>query len=75
MIDEILIHYCEKSVVDLFGGSGTTMISAHKNKKKAFLMELDPIYCAVILDRWEKYTNKKAIRDDGKLWDDIKAGK
>jgi DNA modification methylase len=62
-------------VLDLFGGSGSTLIAAEKTNRYARLMELDPIYCAVILDRWEKYTNRKAIREDGKLWDDIKEGK
>lgn len=60
LIEDILTNYCQKSVVDLFGGSGTTMIAAHKLNKKSFLMELDPHYCDVIVARWEKYTGKKA---------------
>ncbi|MGZ3770072.1 MAG: DNA modification methylase [Bdellovibrio sp.] len=65
----------EKDIVlDLFGGSGSTLIAAEKTNRHARLMELDPIYCAVILDRWEKYTNKKAIREDGTLWEAIKNG-
>ncbi|TXH09391.1 MAG: hypothetical protein E6R04_08115 [Spirochaetes bacterium] len=55
-----LDQFCGKTVIDPFGGSGTTMIAAEKLGKKAFLMELDPKYCDVILSRWENYTGKKA---------------
>jgi len=47
-------------VLDLFGGSGTTMIACEQTNRKAFIMELDPKYCDVIVDRWEKFTNQKA---------------
>jgi DNA modification methylase len=47
-------------VLDLFGGSGTTLISCEKLDRKAFLMELDPKYCDVIVKRWEDFTGKKA---------------
>jgi len=49
-------------VLDLFGGSGTTLIASEKTKRKCFMMELDPQYCQVIIDRWEQYTNKKAVK-------------
>jgi DNA modification methylase len=49
-------------VLDLFGGSGSTMIAAEQTGRKAFLMELDPPYCDVIVQRWEKFTGKKAQR-------------
>ena len=49
-------------VLDLFGGSGTTMIAAEQLGRKARLMELDPRYCDVIIERWEKFTGKKAQR-------------
>ena len=48
------------SVLDLFGGSGTTLICCEKSDKKAYLMELDPKYCDVIVNRWEEFTGKKA---------------
>jgi len=48
-------------VLDSFGGSGTTMLAAEKNGRKAFLMELDPKYCDVIVKRWEDFTGKKAV--------------
>jgi DNA modification methylase len=47
-------------VVDLFGGSGSTLIACEKLKRKCFMMELDPKYCDVIIKRWENYTNKIA---------------
>jgi len=48
-------------VLDLFGGSGSTMIAAEKTGRKSCLMELDPKYCDVIVKRWEDFTGKKAI--------------
>lgn len=48
------------NVLDLFGGSGSTLIACEKTHRKAFLMELDPKYCDVIVKRWEDFTGKKA---------------
>lgn len=47
-------------VLDLFGGSGTTIIAAEQNGRCGYCMELDPKYCDVIIDRWEKLTGRKA---------------
>lgn len=49
-------------VLDLFGGSGSTLIAAEQTGRKALLMELDPLYCDVIVQRFEKFTGKKAKR-------------
>lgn len=49
-----------ESVLDLFGGSGTTLIAAEQLGRKCFMMELDPHYCDVIIARWEKLTGKTA---------------
>ncbi len=49
-------------VLDLFGGSGTTMVVAEQMERSARLMELDPHYCDVILARWEKLTGKQATK-------------
>ena len=46
--------------LDLFGGSGTTMIAAQQTGRVCFMMELDPRYCDVIVKRWEQLTGKKA---------------
>ena len=48
------------NVIDLFGGSGSTLIGCEKTNRKCFMMELDPHYCDVIVARWEKYTGRKA---------------
>jgi site-specific DNA-methyltransferase (adenine-specific) len=47
-------------VLDLFGGSGSTLIACEKTGRKARLMELDPKYCDVIVKRWEEFTGKTA---------------
>jgi DNA modification methylase len=51
-----------ENVLDLFGGSGSTLIACEQTNRKAFLMELDPPYCDVIVERWEKFTGRKAER-------------
>lgn len=48
-------------VLDLFGGSGSTLIACEKTNRKCFMMELDPHYCDVIVKRWEDYAGKKAV--------------
>ena len=48
-------------VLDLFGGSGSTMIACEKLGRQARMMELDPKYCDVIVKRWEDFTGKKAV--------------
>ena len=63
-----------QNVVDLFGGSGSTLIACEKTGRQCFMMELDPHYCGVILERWQRFTGKKAHREDGVAWDEIKAG-
>lgn len=62
-----LIEYCLTNscaprglVLDLFGGSGSTLIACEKSGRRAALVELDPRYCDVIVKRWENYTGQKA---------------
>lgn len=64
-----LVEYCLNNsvipgglVLDLFGGSGTTLIACEKTGRNARIVELDPKYCDVIVARWEKYTGQKASR-------------
>ena len=47
-------------ILDIFGGSGSTLIAAEQTKRTCYMMELDPKYCDVIIERWEKLTGQKA---------------
>jgi len=47
-------------IVDLYGGSGSTLIACEKLNCRCYMTEIDPIYCQIIIDRWEKLTGKKA---------------
>ena len=49
-------------VLDLFGGSGSTLIAAEQSGRRAFVMEIDELYCDVIVERWQRYTGRKAKR-------------
>lgn len=49
-------------VLDLFGGSGSTLMACEQMKRKARLMELDPVFCDVIVKRWETYSGLKAVK-------------
>jgi DNA modification methylase len=51
-----------ENVLDLFAGSGSTLIAAEQTERRAFLMEIDPLYSDVIVQRWEKFTGRKAVR-------------
>lgn len=60
------------TVLDCFGGSGTTLIAAEKTGRRARLMELDPKYADVIVRRWQEWTGKQATRQaDGAIFDDL----
>ncbi len=53
--------YAKDNVLDLFGGSGSTLIACEQLERNCFMMELDPRYCDVIIKRWEQFTGKKAV--------------
>ncbi|MBI1371810.1 MAG: chromosome partitioning protein ParB, partial [Phycisphaera sp.] len=62
------IQYSSKTgqnVLDLFGGSGSTLIGCEQTDRRAFLMEIDQAYCDVIVQRWEQFTGRKAERAAG----------
>ena len=52
----------ETIVLDLFGGSGTTLICCEQNNRTCYMMEYDPKYVDVIINRWETFTGKKAVK-------------
>lgn len=63
----------QDQVLDLFGGSGSTLIACEKLNREARIVELDPIYCDVIIERWQEYTSKIAInKATGKEYDQHK---
>jgi hypothetical protein len=57
-------------VHDPFGGSGTTLIACEQLNRKCLMMELNPAYCDVIVQRWENLTGQKAVLDDTRHKDD-----
>ena len=50
-----------ENVLDLFAGSGSTLIAAQQAGRRAFLMELDPLYCDIIVAHWEQQESRAAI--------------
>lgn len=62
---EIIKSYTNKSVLDLFLGSGTTMVASHQLKRKCYGMELDPKYCNVIIKRMIKLDDSLIIKRNG----------
>jgi len=59
-------------ILDLFGGSGSTLIAAEKNGRACRMMELDPKYCDVIVRRWQNYTGKTAtLESDGRTFKEV----
>lgn len=58
------VRICSKKdgiIVDVFGGSGSTLIACEQLDRTCYMMELDPKYCDVIIKRWEKFTGEKAV--------------
>lgn len=49
------------TVLDMFGGSGTTLLACERMNRRCLMMELDPKYCEVIIQRWEEETGRKAV--------------
>lgn len=62
LCDWFLDRYSDEgdTILDLFGGSGSTLIACEQLGRKCYMMELDPHYCDVIISRWENYTGEKA---------------
>lgn len=67
-------HIRLTNVLDLFGGSGSTLIGAEQTGRKCFMMELDPKYCDVIIQRWQDFTGKTATHEaTGKTYGELQA--
>ena len=84
------VHSCEKpvdlivgildtyhknsTVLDLFGGSGSTLIACEKTARDCRIMELDPKYCDVIIKRWQDFTGQEAtLESDGRTFNEVEA--
>ena len=52
----------KENVIDLFGGSGSTLISCEQLNRSCYMMEYDPHYVDVIIERWENFTGQKAVK-------------
>jgi DNA modification methylase len=64
----------KENVLDLFGGSGSTLVACEQTERHAFLMELDELYCDVIVTRWNQLTGEKAVLEgDGRSFEVIGA--
>ena len=59
---EFIKHFSneKENILDLFGGSGSTLIACEQLNRNCYMMELDPKYCQVIINRWEEFTGEKA---------------
>ena len=62
LCEQILNDYKDGSVLDLYGGSGSTLIACEKTNRKCYMMEIDPHYCSIIVERWEQFTGQTAKR-------------
>lgn len=71
LLIEILLMTDGSLVVDLFGGSGSTLIACEKTGRRCFMSEIDPGYVDVILTRWSTFTGKDPVRDDGVTWSSL----
>jgi DNA modification methylase len=58
-------------IVDFFGGSGSTMIASEQLSRQCYMMELEPKYCDVIIERWQNLTKQEAVRSDGIKYNEI----
>ena len=70
LLDRALINSSKSGdiVVDLFGGSGSTLIACERRNRKARLMEIDPKYADVIVRRWQEFTGRQAVLEDGRTF-------
>jgi len=76
IVDIFDTYHKNSEVLDLFGGSGSTLIACEKSQRKARLMELDPKYVDVIVKRWQDFTGKQAVHaENGQTFDEMSDGR
>lgn len=73
MLGEILQDFTKESdiILDCFGGSGSTLIACEQLKRKCRMIEYEPYYIDIIIQRWQKLTGKEAVRQDGIKFNDL----
>ena len=73
MLGEVLQDFTKESdiILDCFGGSGSTLIACEQLKRKCRMIEYEPFYIDVIIQRWQKLTGKEAVRQDGIKFNDL----
>ena len=72
LCERAMANHSVGKVLDLFAGSGSTLIACEKTNRKAYLMELDPKYCDVIIKRWQDFTGKQAtLEANGKTYNEL----
>lgn len=76
LVEWVIDYYKDvKTVLDLFGGSGSTLIGCEKKGCKAFVMELEPYYADVIIKRWMQFTGKDAVLESsGQKFEELEGG-
>lgn len=64
LFEKLLLNHSNRDdiIYEPFCGSGTTLLACEKNSRKCRAIEMSPQFCQVIIDRWEKFTNQKAIK-------------
>ena len=62
LLSDVILKTNANLIVDVFGGSGSTLIACEQTNRRCYMMELDPHYCQVIIDRWEKLTGKETVK-------------
>ena len=71
LAERAISNHTAKSVLDLFLGSGSTLIAAEKTSRKCYGMEISPAYVDVIIKRWQEYTGKEAKHEDGRTFVEV----
>ena len=62
LIIRALVNHSASHILDIFGGSGSTLIACEKLDRRCFMMEIDEYYCDVSIQRWQNFTGKQAIK-------------
>lgn len=71
LVSDAIHLFADDVVYEPFCGSGSTLIACEKTGRRCRGVEIDPIYCDVILQRWARFTGQDPVREDGKKWSDI----